>query len=79
VWGARRIKTPHPFLGERSRWIERSGTYEITQFTLGTRDFLVYRHRVRIAVKHSLSGAKRAAEKDARDLRATALKRLSLA
>ena len=65
IWGARPIRTPHPYLGTKSRWIERSRMYEVVRFSEGTRAYGVFKSGVRIAEKHSLSGAKRAAERDA--------------
>ncbi len=76
IWGSRSIRTPHKFLGIRSRWIERSRTYEVIRFSDGIGDYLVFKRGVRIAVKRSLSGAKRCAEKDARESGELALRPL---
>lgn len=65
-WGARPYRTPTKFLGLKTRYIEVSHTYEIVRFSEGLGDYLLFKGGVRIAVKKSLSGAKRAAEKDAR-------------
>lgn len=66
LWGARPIRSEHQYLGTKVRWIERCRIYEVVRFTGGIGDYLVFRGGQRISVKKSLSGAKRAAEKDAR-------------
>ena len=76
VWAARPKRTPHQFLGTKSLWIERSRTYEVIRFSEGVGDYQVLKRGHRIAVKKSLSGAKRAAANDARQSGELALRAL---